>query len=324
MLRLTFTAADVASTRFAYSPLWEVVASVRALRQPGAHALHLPWLRWARRRLAGAELAPLYDLVPAGTRTTPGFLTPAPSTVEPELAAELAALRRTPSDLVRDSLDRMPWRRSPTVEALYADPRAGLPRLVAAIETYWELALAPHWARLRALLEGDVLYRTRRLAEGGAAALFNDLHPGIAWDGDELRVAHTDVRRAATLTGTGLVLVPSAYVWPKVYSKTVQPWQPVLRYPARGVATLWESGGAASPAAVAAVLGRSRALLLAELDAPASTTELARRTGITPGGVSQHLTALRDAGLVTGHRDRRSVLYARTAVADALLAAAAP
>ncbi|GLW12926.1 hypothetical protein Misp01_80540 [Microtetraspora sp. NBRC 13810] len=38
--------------------------------------------------------------------------------------------------------------------------------------------------------------------------------------------------------------------------------------------------------------------------------------------MSQHLTVLRDAGLVTAHRAGRSVLYARTAVADSLLAAA--
>ncbi|MFD3681676.1 hypothetical protein [Streptomyces sp. NPDC058613] len=37
--------------------------------------------------------------------------------------------------------------------------------------------------------------------------------------------------------------------------------------------------------------------------------------------MSQHLTALRDAGLVTARRAGRSVLYARTAVAESLLTA---
>lgn len=84
-------------------------------------------------------------------------------------------------------------------------------------------------------------------------------------------------------------------------------------------ATLWEPRGTARTEAVAAVLGRSRALLLTELESPAATTELARRAGISAAGVSQHLTALRDAGLVTAHRAGRSVLYARTSVADALI-----
>jgi len=69
------------------------------------------------------------------------------------------------------------------------------------------------------------------------------------------------------------------------------------------------------------VLGRSRTLLLTELETPASTTELARRTGLSAPGVSQYLTALRKAGLVSAHRAGRSVLYARTSAAEAVLAA---
>ena len=37
--------------------------------------------------------------------------------------------------------------------------------------------------------------------------------------------------------------------------------------------------------------------------------------------VSQHLSALRGAGLVTGRREGRVVLYARTELGDALLLA---
>lgn len=121
-------------------------------------------------------------------------------------------------------------------------------------------------------------------------------------------------------TGSGMLLVPSAFAWPRVLTRSVAPDPPQLAYPARGIGDLWEprTTGAAAEA-VAAVLGRSRAQLLAELDTPASTTQLARSCGLSAPGVSQHLTALRNAGLVTAHRNGRSVLYARTAVADALL-----
>jgi DNA-binding transcriptional ArsR family regulator len=67
-----------------------------------------------------------------------------------------------------------------------------------------------------------------------------------------------------------------------------------------------------------------RARLLTELDVPASTTELATRTGLSASGVSQYLTALRDAGLVSVHRTGRFVLYARTGAAESLLAAGKP
>ena len=43
---------------------------------------------------------------------------------------------------------------------------------------------------------------------------------------------------------------------------------------------------------------------------------------LTPGGASQHLAALRAAGLVSAHRSGRKVLYVRTRAAETLLAAA--
>ena len=304
MLQLTFTAQDLSLTRFAFSPLWEVVASIRVLREPAAHALHLPWVKATRARLAeaGLDLRPLTTHVTTG-RTLPGFLAPTPQTPTPELADELELLRATDPAAVPGG-------------------RAALDELMTTVAAYWELAFAPSWPRLRDLLEGDVLYRARRLAAGGAPQLFADLDPAIAWGGDTLTVRHAHVSETRRLRGRGLVLVPSAFLWPHVASKTEEPWQPVLRYPVRGVATLWERGRPADPSSsLAAVLGRSRALLLAELGSPASTGELARRTGLTAGGVSQHLGALRSAGLVTSHRTGRVVLYARTALGDALLGA---
>ncbi|MCA2229384.1 ArsR/SmtB family transcription factor [Nonomuraea aurantiaca] len=82
---------------------------------------------------------------------------------------------------------------------------------------------------------------------------------------------------------------------------------------------MWERGTAPSPDALAAVIGRSRALLLAELDTPASTTDLSRRTGLSPANVSEQLTLLLSAGLVTKHRVGRAMLYVRTPRAQALL-----
>jgi DNA-binding transcriptional ArsR family regulator len=59
--------------------------------------------------------------------------------------------------------------------------------------------------------------------------------------------------------------------------------------------------------------------VLAGADAPVSTTELARRLRITPGGASQHLSALAAAGLVSRRREGREVLYLRTPLAESLL-----
>lgn len=116
--------------------------------------------------------------------------------------------------------------------------------------------------------------------------------------------------------GAGLLLIPSAFTGPGPLTRVTPPEPPQLAYPARGVGSLREPRTITGTDAIAAVLGRSRTLLLTELETPASTTELAHRTGLSPAGVSQYLTALRDAGLVSAHRAGRSVLYARTSVAE--------
>ncbi|HEY8471402.1 MAG TPA: DUF5937 family protein [Natronosporangium sp.] len=320
MLELELTVQDLASTRFGVSPLWEVVASVRVLRQPGAHAANRPWAEQVRPRLAGVDWRLLADLVPAPGRHIPGFIAPPQPIQVPDFETELAALRAVPAAVVRAGIDGLSPPISDRLAGLRDDPPRGLARLAETIRGYWDAALAPYWPRMLTLLEGDILHRARLLAEGGAQRLFNDLDPAVRWDADRLRVAHRFASGSVRLAGRGLLLAPSVFNWPRVSSIVEPPWQPTLRYPPRGIGTLWERRHRDLPAGLARVLGRSRARLLAELDAPAATTALAHRTGLTPGAVSQHLTALRDAGLVTPHRTGRLVLYARTRTAEALLA----
>ncbi|MEV6109483.1 DUF5937 family protein [Streptomyces sp. NPDC051940] len=320
MLELSFTLDDVARTRFAISPLWEVITSVRVLKGAPDQWLHRRWLEQVRPRLAAArvDLSPLTDLIMVDGGI-PGFLCPPPTTPQPSLEVELATLRSTPVERIRIRHSLVPQER---IDALRADPGAGMERVAAAVEAYWELALAPYWPRILTLLEGDVMHRARLLAEGGAQRLFADLDPQVDWDSGTLQLATRYAHGERRLDGRGLLLVPSAFVSPRVFSVTGEVWQPTLRYPPRGLATLWSPRHTSAPEALTAVLGRTRTLLLAELTAPASTTDLARRLSVTPGAVSQHLTALRAAGLLTAHRTGRIVLYARTSAAESLLAAA--
>ncbi|GAA4562614.1 ArsR/SmtB family transcription factor [Planotetraspora kaengkrachanensis] len=322
---LTFSASDLAQMRFAVSPMWEVGPSFRLLRSGSAHPVHRRWAEQVRPRTAAAGLDRgwLAELIPP-SGYVPDFLNPAPAGPAPTLAEELAVVVATPADRVRRELDRLAHeqgRLGPRARNLYTDPRACLTRVAEEIEVYWELALAPYWARIRAVLDADVFHRARQVAEHGAAHLFNDLHPWVSWDDSALRLAR---RRALSreTAGEGLLLIPSAFTGPGLFTRFTPPDPPQLAYPPRGLGTLWEPRPVTGTGAIAAVLGRSRTLLLTELDTPASTTELAGRTGLSPAGVSQCLTALRDAGLVSAHRAGRSVLYARTAAAETVLAAA--
>ncbi|MGP4103530.1 DUF5937 family protein [Nonomuraea sp. KM90] len=318
-LELTFTAQDAANVRFAVSPLWEVVASVRVVKDPAAHAVLKPWVERVRRRLADVDWRLLSDLVPVPTTSIVGFVCPPPSTSVPDLEVELATMAAM-APLVQESLDAWDGPRTQALQALHADPAGGLERLAKEIRDYWEAAIAPYWPRLSTLLEGDVLYRARLLAEGGLRRMLSDLDAAVTWEGETLRLPKTICEGVRPLGGLGLLLVPSVFTWPRVFSITTPPWQPTIRYPPRAVATLWEHRESDPPQALAAVLGRTRARLLAELDQPASTRELATRLGLSEPGTNQHLTALRRAGLASAHRTGRYVLYARTAVAETLLA----
>jgi DNA-binding transcriptional ArsR family regulator len=191
-------------------------------------------------------------------------------------------------------------------------------RLADVLEAYWERAIEPVWSRVRAFLEADIAYRARRLTDGGPSALFADLNPNVSWDQPHLDV-HVPLHDATVdLDGRGLLLVPSAFSASRPFVSDRAPWRPGVIYPARGIATLWEQA-APAPDGLARLIGTSRAAMLLDLAAPRSTAELAQRLSLSPATTSHHLSALREAGLLTGRREGRSVLYARTPLGDALV-----
>jgi biotin operon repressor len=320
MVRFVFTVEDLARTRFAISPIWEAVHSLVAFRDPAAAALHVPWLRSLSGRLGGLELERAVALnPPRGFR--PDFTTPPPAGPLGTLEDDLAALRRTPLAQIRRDmlLFASQHGRSPLVQTWLEHPRREVRRLAATLEEYWARALEPEWSRIHGFLEADIAHRARQLTEGGAAALFADLHPAVTWGERHVDVVVTRHEATIELAGRGLLLMPSAFQWTGPAVVDLEPWQPTILYPARGIATLWQDA-APAPDGLRRLLGATRAAALADLGAPRSTTELARRLSISPANASHHLAALRDAGLLTARREGRSVLYVRTPTGDALVA----
>jgi DNA-binding transcriptional ArsR family regulator len=323
MVIFDFTLEDLARTRFAISPMWELVSGLRALRDPARAAHHLPWVAEALPLARGLELETALALTPADGYI-PDFLTPPPSTPLASFDDELELVRATPAARIRGDIatfaaEQRRVRRAP-LERLREHPRRELARLCDALAEVWALVLAPHWERVRSVLEADLLHRSRRLTDGGPARLFEDLHPAVRWHDRRLEVDQV-YDAQVSLGGEGVLLVPSAFQAVGPASISQAPWQPTLIYPARGLALLWAPGAAEAPGALAAVIGETRARLLEALEAPRSTTELARRLALTPGAVSKHLSALHAAGLATATRHGRSVLYLRTPVAEQLLRA---
>ena len=323
MILAHFHTEALTRVRFAISPMFETIRSIRSLEDPAGSALHLPWAERARVASAELDLAPMIALQSSETYN-PDFVNPPPGSPLVEFEDELAVMVATPAAQIRAEVQgAYPSSALPAVlEPFIETPRRAIRELAELMRDYWKLCLADDWPRIRSLLEHDVLYRARQIADGGTRKLFADLDPAVSWQDGVLRIECGECESDLDLDGRGLLLVPSAFVWPKVTIVTAEPWQPALAYPARGLGMLWSPDGAAPPDALERLLGRTRATLLMALDSPRSTTELAGALGVTPGGVSQHLSVLRDAGLICGRRVARSVLYMRSAEGDGLLAVA--
>jgi DNA-binding transcriptional ArsR family regulator len=322
MILARFDTEALTRVRFAISPSLELIRSTRVLDDPASAVLHLPWIERALRSTHDLDLAPVRALQRSEIYN-PDFVHPPPSGPLAELEHELAVMIATPpgqiSAEIRYAYD---GRTLPAVlEPFVAEPRESVERLAGLMRTYWDRCLAEDWPRIRSLLEQDVLYRARQIADGGTRRLFADLDESVSFNEGELRV-DCDCKGDLDLDERGLLLVPSVFVWPKVTLVSAEPWQPTLIYPARGAGMLWGPEPAPAPDALERLLGRTRATLLMSLDSPRSTTDLAGALGLSPGGVSQHLSVLRDAGLISGRRVARAVLYLRSAEGDALLAAA--
>lgn len=316
MIEYELAGNDLGEVRFAISPLHELVLSLRTLRDPGRFPLQLPWLRATEPARTELDL----DLLRALTNEslwTPDFLTPRPFSPLGRIDDELSNLTGTPAGVVRADLEEIHPAALPSV--LRGRPAVVLDRVLAALRDYWEACFEPYWARMRTVLEADVVYRGRVMANAGLAEMFAGIDPHVRLDDTVLRVRlRSDLSYRTSTAGRGLTLTPSLFS--RRGSAPISPDEPPhLIYPARGLGTLWETETSTPPTALVGLIGRVRARLLGLLETPTSSTELAVRLGVTPTAVNQHLRALRAAGLLISARHGRSVLYRRSDLGDRLV-----
>lgn len=316
MVTIRCRSADLAGTRFAFSPLWEAVAGFRAWRLGAPHLAALGWSDLFR-AVAPAEQWRWLDLVAlAPSGRIPDFLAPPPPGPFATFEEELGGLRETPWRVIAAELRGAYGGVLPSGAPHTAAGRvACLDGIRRELELFWLWALAPLWPRLRGVLEAEVVYRSRLLAFGGVEAVFHDLHEAVRFTrrgaGGVLRV-RTSERADRRAAGAGVLLVPSMFAWPEVYVVVRPPWRPTLAYPARGVAELWgQPSGRSSETGrqLAALLGVARARVLGRLRRPSTTTELSAALGMSLATVSQHLSRLRHAGVLDRARVGRRVYY---------------
>ncbi|MFI1890176.1 DUF5937 family protein [Streptomyces jumonjinensis] len=322
-LVLRFGPGDAARCRFAVSPLQVTMSALLVLNAPSRHAWYLPWLRGIQDVIAGLDLGLLGVAAPVRGHG-PDFLWPSPTGPLTTIEDDLARVQATDPGVVAAELAEHARRLDPrTVPAhlyrgLTGDPVEARDELVAHQREAWRLLVAPLWDRIRGLLDADIATRARQMADGGLEGLFSHLHRRAKWESGALHLIGLG-RGSVDLRGRGLTLVPTAFGWPNLGigpTDAISAAPPALVYPMLGAARLWEP--AARSPAIARLLGAGRALVLAETLVPSTTSGLARRVGLAPATVSQHLAVLRDVGLVTAERRGREVFYQQTPLAAAL------
>jgi DNA-binding transcriptional ArsR family regulator len=315
MLRYVLSHSDLGGVRFGLSPLSELGLSLRAIRDPARYPLQLPWL--LRTEAARAQLDSDILMALVNDRLwTPDFLNPRPESALVRIEDELDSLRQ----MSRARFDRDLLSIHPTIPDIFGGRRAdAVDRMVDVLQDYWDACFQPWWRRMRTILEADIVYRGRQIAQGGLAEMLNGLSSSVRFDGNVVSIAlKSPADRTEATSGLGLTLVPTMFT--RRASAPVRAGEPpLLMYPARGQGAMWETEQVENPAAIAELIGRARATLLVALAEPASSTELGVRFGVTASAVNQHLRALHAAGLVTSARHGHSMLYLRSELGQALL-----
>src|SRR4051794_17642367 len=224
VISFVFGPEDLGRVRFAVSPLFELVSSLDALRDPAAHSLHEPWAREARKAVKDLDFWLLDAAAPeVGYCYRPDFVAPPPTKPVAELREELERVRATSAEQVTRELGwAYPRGLPPGAKRLLEH---GLDSLVDAMAAYWELAIEPHWPEVKAILEADVASRAAQLAAAGPLAALSDLHADVGYRDGVLEIRRP-YEETVDLQGRGVLLIPSAFRWPRVWAMFDPPWQP--------------------------------------------------------------------------------------------------
>ncbi|MGI5292743.1 ArsR/SmtB family transcription factor [Nonomuraea polychroma] len=325
MLRIYFTGDDIARTRIAPGPdpLWELVLSLQMLRPQRGDLLFTSWRQEAGEAVRRAGLGDVLTLLLALTPNVgyfPDFLNPIEGMRGLEYGLE--AIRTTPITALERDLSRLAARhRLPgSARHLAAGEPAVLTGLTEAMRVCYDVTVAPYRRSIDTALQRDRRIRTTALAHGGVEGLLASLRPMLTWSAGELRIPghrHQELH----LRGRGLLLIPTYFCVSGPLTMFDPELPPVLIYPVeRGPDALPVSTSKVSTA-LGALIGPTRAAVLNAIGTrdATSTTDLARRLGISPASTSEHTTVLRQAGLVMSHRDRNRMLHHLTDLGHALL-----
>ncbi|MET8897426.1 ArsR/SmtB family transcription factor [Streptomyces albogriseolus] len=328
MIRLHFSAADLRRVVLAPRPdaLFETALSVRLLL--GAPTVHrgrrAGVARWqhAMRGNPVSRAGILAELVRRDDYLPDFLLQPNASgfsdAVESAHALPASRLRQDLGQLLGRPGD-MGKRNGPRPDGvrrlreLAEGSTRGRDAFARDLHTYHGSSIAGLWPHVTTSAAADRTLRAEMLLRGGVDALLTTLAPSWRWQPPVLHLPSSSTYDVP-LCGRGLLLVPSFFATRPFLG--YHPDEPtVLVYPMNDGADATEvSAGALAP-----LLGRTRAAVLAALRTPATTTALAERTGTSLASASQHAAVLRNAGLISTERTGTAVLHTLRPLGQALL-----
>ncbi|MEV5880635.1 helix-turn-helix domain-containing protein [Streptomyces sp. NPDC052101] len=320
MLRVRFTAEDLLRVRVAThpAPLMELSLALMTLKRRDADAVFGRWRHRLRQTLP-AQARPMLQLV-SPTGVGPLFLDP----VSTGLADGLNKVRSTSPAFALAEFQRVCGAgvaRTEWIRRLASHDQQAWQSLEESITAAYHHVLADAWPRILSGFHAEVALRTRSMAQHGLLATLTSLSPGIRWNGMTLEIPHAQDREIA-LGGVGLVLLPSL-LWTAPPLVAVQRDGPALLvYPAVTPLPLQDSPTTADP--LTALLGTTRALMLRLLTREHTTTGLARALDITAPAASMQTRTLREARLITTHREGKTVWHWCTPLGLDILTATQP
>jgi len=320
------------------SPLAELTAQLHALTESEHHPQALP-----DEAMSGHPelLNAAYRWAPLWAAYRARFLGPFGRTLDRSLADELADVAALPMPLfaecagraIRGSIDGPPLDRlldhpgqqerlrqaargrstgrTELADRLVGSPEAFRTALLTFLEQYAATRFAADWRVLRPRLQAEATRLRFRVRDQGLAAALAELSPSAALLDEPARVVFDKLKDGVVhLDQRPVLVVPSYYSWPHLIVKREAGWPVIIQYGIR-------PGGGHGEVSLA--LLRSRLLVLADparmrlcrliAREPLTTSELARRSGMSEPQVSRHLRHLREVELVSSERTGRLVHY---------------
>lgn len=320
------------------SPLAELMASLHVLAEPDHHPESRRWIDETASRIDDNLRARLHEWAPLWARYRMRLFYPVGGDESRSLAMELEWLAGLGDDTfvplcanairglsmplraaseVRQSrtwvseCERRSFIRGELAHQLVSDPGRFRADLVAVLQAAGRQFFDRQWETTGPILHGAAATTRRRIQTTEPAELVASLS-AMASRRESASTVYFDKLQSKQVSvgADGLILVPSVRSWPHVMVKFDPGLPIVVQYLVRE--------GTRDDLETQSQL-RRKLLVLAEpgrwelcrhlIGESITTTELARRTGMSKHSVSRHLRALREAGLISSQREGRQVFH---------------